>query len=49
MYVVSESIPFSTKALLIFLLAAAFAKNQTFLAKIVPLLKARARAVSESF
>ena len=42
-YVVSENVPyvpFSTKALLIFLMSAFFAKNLCFLAKIVPLLKA---------
>ena len=34
------NIPFSTKPLLILLMSAFFAKNQRFLAKIVPLLKA---------
>ena len=39
-YVVSENMPVSFKALLILLISAFFAKNQCFLAKIVPLLKA---------
>ena len=39
-YVLSGNIPFSTKPLLILLMSAFFAKNQRFLAKIVPLLKA---------
>ena len=39
-YVVSENIPFSTKALLILLMPAFLVKNQHILAKIVPLLKA---------
>ena len=39
-YVVSENIPFSTKALLIFLISISFFKKQHFLAKIKPLLKA---------
>ena len=42
--------PFSTTALLILLISAFFAKNQNFLAKIVPLLKANSiRAVLEIF
>ena len=39
-YVDSENIPFSTKAFLIVLISAFFAKNLRFLAKIVSLLKA---------
>ena len=37
---VSGNTPFSTKAHLTLLMSASFAKNQRFLAKIVPLLKA---------
>ena len=40
LHVVSEDIPFSAKAHLILVMSAFFAKNQRFLAKIVPLLKA---------
>ena len=39
-YEVSEYTPFSTNSLLILLMSAFFAKNQHFMAKIVPLLKA---------
>ena len=39
-YSVSENIRFSTKAFLILLMSAFFTKNQRFLAKIIPLLKA---------
>ena len=39
-YLVSEIIPFSTKAVLILLMSAFFANVQRFLATIVPLLKA---------
>ena len=42
-YVVSENIPFSIKVILILLMAVfcfCFCKNQRFLAKLVPLLKA---------
>ena len=42
--------PFSTTALLILLISAFFAKNQNFLPKIIPLLKANSiRAVLEIF
>ena len=39
-YLVSENVPFSARTVLILLMSAFFAKNQHFLVKIVPLLKA---------
>ena len=39
-YAISENIPFSTKALLLLLMATLFCKKSAFLTKIVPFLKA---------